>query len=114
MSPRLSIADGAADTALVADYERTRRHLIGRGLGPGTVVLAAGAVPMLVAVRDAFALELEAMAVAAYHDAHRRLRDVALLKTAASVMATEGQHLVVVRRALGRAPVPRAFETERA
>jgi hypothetical protein len=31
----------------------------------------------------------------------------------ASIMACEGQHLVVLRQALGRDPLPRAFETGR-
>ena len=56
-----------------------------------------------------FAVELEQMAIAAYYDAHRKLRDARLLQTAASIMADEGQHLVVLRQALGQDPVPTAF-----
>jgi hypothetical protein len=33
------------------------------------------------------------------------------LKTGAQIMADEGQHLVVLREALGRNPAPNAFET---
>jgi rubrerythrin len=63
--------------------------------------------------RDAveFAIALETAAVAAYHDAQRRLGDARLLQTGASIMANEGQHLVVLRQAAGREPVPNAFET---
>ena len=50
-------------------------------------------------------------AVAAYYDAHRKLIAAGLLQTAASIMANEGQHLVVLRQAAGQAPVPNALET---
>jgi hypothetical protein len=56
------------------------------------------------------AIELELAAIAAYHDAARRLVDGKLLQTGASIMAAEAQHLVVLREAAGRAPVPNAFE----
>ena len=58
-----------------------------------------------------FALELETMAVAAYYEAHQKLRAAALLRTSAQIMANEGQHLVLVRQAMNRPPVPDAFET---
>ena len=58
-----------------------------------------------------FAIELETAAVAAYLDAHRELVEAKLLQTGASIMASEGQHLVVLRRAVGQDPVPAAFET---
>jgi rubrerythrin len=58
-----------------------------------------------------FAIELETAAVAAYLDAHRELVEAKLLQTGASIMASEGQHLVVLRRAIGKDPVPAAFET---
>jgi len=58
-----------------------------------------------------FAIELETMAVAAYYEAHRKLRDTKLLQTGAQIMAAEGQHLVVLRQALKRNPAPNAFET---
>jgi hypothetical protein len=51
------------------------------------------------------------MAVAAYYEAHRKLRDTKVLQTAAQIMAAEGQHLVVLRQALRRNPAPHAFET---
>ncbi len=58
-----------------------------------------------------FAVELENMALAAYYQAHQKLRSAKLLRTTAQVMASEGQHLVVLRQALGREPLPNAFET---
>jgi Ferritin-like domain len=61
----------------------------------------------------ASALRLELTAVAAYHDALGRLRNPAVLRTVSSVMANHGQHLVVLREALGREPLPTAFETGR-
>jgi rubrerythrin len=200
------IADGNADSAQVAAFERDRRELIRRGLGLGGAVLAASAVPLLLAVRNAFAesdtdgtileqaitlervavlaydkildgdlpanriarqvrvlrdherqhadvmtkaltdlgatpppapsgvedvdkvvkglsdvrtqadvlsfaIELETALVAAYHDAQAKLVEAKLLQTAASIMADEGQHLVVLRQAAGRPPVPNALET---
>jgi len=58
-----------------------------------------------------FAIELETMAVAAYYDAQQKLRDAKLLQTGASIMANEGQHLVVLRTVAKQNPVPYAFET---
>lgn len=202
---RLHITDGAVDTAVIADFERSRRDLLRRGLAVGGVVLAASTIPALLRVRTAFAqaegdeailegaigleqtavlaygtavesgllkgraraaakafradeqehldalssalrglgarvptgpvsakdveglsalksqrdvlefaVELETMGVAAYYDAHRKLKDARLLQTGASIMANEGQHLVVLRQALKRDPVPNAFETGKA
>ncbi len=61
-----------------------------------------------------FAIELETAAVAAYYDAHATLIDAQLLQTAASIMANEAQHLVVLRQAIDEPPVPYAFETGKA
>jgi rubrerythrin len=58
-----------------------------------------------------FAIELETAAVAAYLDAQREFVEGKLMQTGASIMASEGQHLVVLRRAAGKDPVPAAFET---
>ena len=55
MGPTLTIRDGEADTAAIAEYERSRRELVTRGLALGGAVVAAGAVPLLLAVRGAFA-----------------------------------------------------------
>jgi len=215
MSPRtgahgIDIRDDAdVDTAVLAEYERTRRDLLRRGLAVGSTALAASSVPLLLHARNAFgqamgdaqvvkaaigleqvavfaydaalksgkldakttqvaqlfktheqahldaltsalqslaggspptapasardnsllrpllkvrnqkeialyAIELESVVVAAYHDAHRKLKDAHLLKTGAQIMADEGQHLVVLRTAVKRPPVPDAFEVGRA
>jgi len=58
-----------------------------------------------------FAIELETAAVAAYHDAQRQFYDAKLLQIGVSIMASEGQHLVMLRQALHKPPVPNAFET---
>jgi len=58
-----------------------------------------------------FAIELETAAVAAYYDAHAKLVEARLLQIGASIMASEGQHLVVLRKAARKDPVPNAFET---
>jgi ferritin-like protein len=208
-APRVVIADGHADTAQIAEFERDRRHLLERGFGLGAAAIAASSVPLLLTVRNAFAqagddgkilqsaidieriaviaygaaidsgllsagvekvarqfrgheqehadalttaltdlggtpppapsgvkdvdkvvkglgavksqadilnfaIELETAAVAAYYDAHRRLIDAKLLQTGASIMANEGQHLVVLRQAVKQDPVPNAFETGKA
>jgi rubrerythrin len=60
------------------------------------------------------AIELETMAVAAYYDASKKLQQARLLQTSAQIMSNEGQHLVVLRQALGKDPVPHAFENGKA
>ena len=202
---RLTVIDGEADTATVAEYETCRRELVRRGLLASATVLSASSIPLLLRVRNAFgqvsgdaptiraavgleqvavyaygvaltvahldartrallsllreheqehagamtsalsdvggspprpprslisvdsvapglgrarnraevltfAMELEAASVAAYHDAHRRLQDARTLQSAASIMGSEGQHLVLLRSALGHDPLPHAFE----
>ncbi|HWC25858.1 MAG TPA: ferritin-like domain-containing protein [Solirubrobacteraceae bacterium] len=206
MTGRVVIADGDADTAQVAAFERDRRELLRRGFGLGGAAIAAASIPLLLSVRNAFAesrgdaailsdaidlervavlaydtviergllspalratarrfraheqehadalttaltdvggtppapptgiadvdevvkglgdvrsqaevvsfaIELETAAVAAYHDAQAKLVEARLLQTGASIMASEGQHLVVLRTAAGRNPIPNAFET---
>ncbi len=203
---RIAVADGAADTAQIAAFERDRRDLLRRGLGLGGAVVAASSIPLLLMVRDAFAatetdatllstaitiervsvlaydtilggsllsgrtealvrllrgherrhadtlttaltdlggepppapagvkavdavvkglgtlgtkadvlafaIALETAAVAAYYDAQAKFIEPRLLQTAASIMASEGQHLVLLREAAGRLPVPNAVET---
>jgi rubrerythrin len=203
---RIVIADGHAGTAQIAGYERDRRELMRRGLGLGGAVVTASAIPLLLAVRNAFAesgtdekilqqaitlervaviaydtvigggmlngrverlvrllraheqqhadalataltdlggtappepsglkdvdavveglgnvstqadvlrfaIELETAAVAAYYDAQAKLVEARLLQTGASIMASEGQHLVLLRQAASRPPVPNALET---
>jgi hypothetical protein len=57
------------------------------------------------------ALRLEARSVSAYHRAIGDLGDERLLEALAGVMANHGQHRVVLRRSLGRDPLPDAFPT---
>ena len=60
-----------------------------------------------------FAVRLENLAVAVYVDAQRKLLSPDLLRLATQIMSNEGQHLVVLRQALGAGPaasVPEAFE----
>jgi rubrerythrin len=78
---RIVIADGPADTARIAAFERDRRELIRRGLAFGGALVAASSIPLLLSVRDAFAAEsgdaeilgwaihLEQVAVLAYDGA---------------------------------------------
>ena len=205
---RIVIADGAADSAAIAAFERERRALLRRGFALGGAAIGASSIPLLLAVRDAFAeadgegdeeildraitlervavlaydhaiasgllspallrvarrfrdherehagalttaltdlggtpppppkgiadvdevvegladatsqadlttfaIELETATVAAYFDAHAEIVEGRVLQTAASIMANEGQHLVVLRRAAGKEPLPNAFES---
>jgi hypothetical protein len=62
----------------------------------------------------AFLLALEEAVIAAWVVAHGGLRDMRLLQTATSILGCQGQHAVVLRAALGRTPVPGAFESGRA
>lgn len=58
-----------------------------------------------------FAVELESAQVATYHDAHAKLSEPRILQTVATIMGCQGQHLAVLRAALGAEPLPSAFET---
>jgi hypothetical protein len=62
----------------------------------------------------ALAEEIELREIGLYVGAVSRLGDVRLIQTVASILGAEGAHLVVIRRALGRAPVPVAVESGRA
>jgi hypothetical protein len=205
VSDRIVVCDGDADTAQIAAFERDRRALLRRGLALGGAAVAASSVPLLLAVRDAFAagddtdasllaqaitlertlvlaydrviddgflsdeqlapalreherrhaatwttalsdlggkpppepaglaavdklvkglgdvtneaqtlaflVELETAAVAAYYDAQAKFVQARLLQSGASIMGSEGQHLVLLRQAAKLAPVPEALET---
>jgi len=59
------------------------------------------------------AIGLENSAVAAYGAAQRKLEEPGLLRLTTEICSSEGQHLVVLRQALGAGPaaaVPEAFE----
>jgi hypothetical protein len=58
-----------------------------------------------------FARVHEASAIGAYSEAIGRTTKGALMRIMLSTMANHGQHLCLIRRALGRDPVPNAFET---
>ena len=57
--------------------------------------------------------ELEGAIIAAYQALGRRLQARDALRSVATVMAGGAQHLVVIRRALGREPVTEPFESGR-
>jgi hypothetical protein len=204
VSDRIVVVDGDADSAQIAAFERDRRALLRRGLALGGAAVAASSVPLLLAVRNAFAeddtdasllaraitlertlvlaydrvvadgylsdqqlapalreherrhaatwttaladlggkppaeptglaavdklvkglgdvtnetqtlaflIELETAAVAAYYDAQAKFVQARLLQSGASIMGSEGQHLVLLRQAAKLAPVPEALET---
>jgi rubrerythrin len=78
MTDGIVIRDGDVDTAIIAEYEQSRRELVRRGLVAGGAVVAATAVPFLLHARNAMAqadgdaaileaaIELEQTAVFAY------------------------------------------------
>ena len=96
------------------------RALRNRGGHPPPAPRGAGDVPGLSAALSGgrtailrFAVALEEMAVATYYDAARTLREPRLLASVARIIGNEAQHLAVLREALGRDPVPSAFEGSR-
>jgi rubrerythrin len=76
---------------------------------PGLTRALSGGRPAILR----YAVALEETAVAAYHDAARNFRDPRLLALVARIIGNEGQHLAVLREALGRDPVPSASEGSR-
>jgi rubrerythrin len=82
-------------------------------VGPGDVEKVVAGLGDIASEKDAltFAVALETAAIAAYYDAQAKFVEAKLLQDGAMIMAAEGQHLVVLRRALGLPPVPRALET---
>ena len=61
-----------------------------------------------------FAIGLERRALSTYYRAAGELKDANALKTLASIMGCDGQHVTVLRQMAGQSPVPRAFETGQA
>jgi rubrerythrin len=59
------------------------------------------------------ALALEQRQAAHYTAAVARIGDIRLIQTVGSILAAEGQHLVVIRGALERAPIPTPLESGR-
>jgi rubrerythrin len=126
-----AVASGRLDAATTGTFrgfgQQAQRHAdaLAQGLrrlggrvpaGPRRAAEVPGlteAVQRGQAATVSFALELEDSLVAYYYDALGKLRDPGVVSTAASIMANEGQHLVVLREALGTEPLPDAFETGR-
>lgn len=123
MRDRIVIRDGNVDTALVAEYEATRRDALRRGIAIGGTILAATSIPMLLKVRTAFAqseseaaileaaIGLEQMAVVAYDTAAATgLLDDPTTKIAQLFRDQEQEHADALSTALeslgGTAPEP--------
>jgi hypothetical protein len=58
-------------------------------------------------------IKLEDTAVAAYIDAHTKLKDARLMQIVSSILGNQAQHLVTLRDVAGQQKVPSAFETGR-
>jgi Ferritin-like domain len=94
---------------LIADQEATHARGLERALA------GMGRRPpkrRFLHVRDSLAdaLTLEDELVRAYSEAMATISNVRLLAPLASIGANHGQHLVILRRELGRRPFTRAFE----
>ncbi len=76
MTRRIVVADGDADTAQVAAFERDRRELLRRGFALGGAAVAASSIPLLLSTRSAFA---EATGDAAVLERAINLEQVAVL-----------------------------------
>jgi rubrerythrin len=118
---RIRIADGEADTAQIAAFERDRRALIRRGIAVGGAVVAASSIPLLWSVRTAFAagtdtdilasaITLERIAVLAYGVAiDSKLLTPEFARVARRFRAHEQAHADVLETALtdlGGTPPP--------
>jgi rubrerythrin len=58
----------------------------------------------------AIAIEVERIQLRGYYAAQQQLGDTKLLQQTATIMGSEGQHIVAVRLAMGAEPIPAAFE----
>ena len=81
----------------------------------GTVPSPPEAIPGLAGATSeaevaGFLLGLESASVSAYQEALATLTGAVLIQTAASIMAVEAQHLVLIRKALGRESTRGPFE----
>jgi hypothetical protein len=113
VTERIGIADGAADTAHIAAFERDRRALLRRGFALGGAAIAASSVPLLLSVRNAFAqakgdaaileraITLERVTALAYGQAiDGGLLSPALLRTARRLRGHEQAHAAMLVTAL--------------
>jgi hypothetical protein len=78
------------------------------------VARSLGIAPVLSDLRTAeeilaFMLAFEEAVMAAWITSHRKLADARLLQLAAGILACQAQHAVLLRRALGREPLPGPF-----
>lgn len=124
----IRIADGDADTPLVAAFERDRRDLIRRGIGIGGVVVAASSIPLLWSVRNAFAaggpdaeillsaVKLERIAVLVYTVAiDSKLLTPAFTRVAETFRDHEREHADALTTALtdlGGTPAPEVADID--
>ena len=123
MSDRLLIRDGEVETAVIAEYEATRRAAVRRGLVLAGGAVAASSIPLLLHVRNAFAkaegdaaileraIELERTAVIVYRTAASGdLLDAEVRKAAELFAQQEAEHADALIAALsdlgGTAPKP--------
>lgn len=120
---RLVVLDGDVDTAVVAEYEASRRDALRKGIGVGGAVLAAATIPGLLRVRNAFAqtpsgdvaiitsaVHLEQVAVLAYDTAVKSgVLKGDVLRTAMTFRDQEQAHataLAAALKGLGGTPQP--------
>ena len=117
-----ALAGGRLDAATTSSARRFLAHetahrdrvtelLDGAAPGPATANLVAAVrkagtqkavLAALIAVENAV--------VSGYYDAFGKLTDTDVLETLAEIMASEGQHLVVLRTASDQAATPNPFE----
>jgi hypothetical protein len=103
--------------AVAAELEALGARRVPLIVDPGALERAASANGITPAYRDLrserdhlrFLLAVEEALLAAWVEATATLHDFGLVQTAASILGCQGQHLVDLRRALGRDPVPRAL-----
>jgi rubrerythrin len=120
----LIVRDGDVDTAVIAEYEATRRDALRRGIAVGGIAIGATAIPTLLRIRNAFgqdgggdarilasAIRLEQTAVVAYDTvATSGLLQGKVRRTAELFRDQEQEHADGLRAALqalgGEAPAP--------
>ena len=114
-SGRLAPESEATARLILGHDERHLGRLSGRAPRPGSI-----AVPGLDATLRAgerailrLLLRLEGQSVAAHADLAARSGDGGLRATATGMMASDAQHLVLLREALGQQPLRGAFEPPR-
>jgi Ferritin-like domain len=95
----------------IAHRERVSEMLAGAAARPATAGLVA-AVRKASTQKAVLAalIAVENAVVAGYYDAFGKLTDTGVLETLGEIMASEGQHLVVLRTAAGQPPTPDPFE----